>query len=141
MKKTFVRIIVLIVLIVLFYFFRPIIWWAVMDHNGGFYDSVTGWLECGSEFVCLHEYGHQLDDQLGRPSSTQEFHYAFEEFALTTTNGALLKSSLDYKANSSLYYRVYLSYSYYKEAYAEIYQVHGGRIEWMPEYLQEFYIE
>jgi hypothetical protein len=27
------------------------------------------------------------------------------------------------------------------EMYAIIYQVYGGRVEWMPEYLQEFYTE
>ena len=140
MKKKIVRIIVVMVSIVFYYFCRPMIWWAVMDHNGGFYDSVTGWLECGSEFVCWHEYGHKLDDTLGNPSATQEFKDAFEKFSLTT-NGALLKGSLDYQANGSLYYRIYLKFHYYKEAYADIYKVYGGRIEWMPEYLQEFYIE
>jgi hypothetical protein len=104
----------------------------------GFYEPITNTLYCRSDFMCLHEQGHKLDDEHDWISKTQEFKKAFEKYS-KTYNGARLKVYIDWLAKRDFYNRIYFKLNYYQEAYAEIYQIHGGNIEWMPEYLQEFY--
>ena len=140
MKKKIATMFIIIFIIVLTFYTKPA--WELLftDRSDGFYEPITNMLYCRSEFLCWHEQGHKIDDEHGWISSSAEFKQAFEKYS-KTYNGNRIKEYLDWYFNVSLYHKVCSKISYYQEAYAEIYQIHGGRIEWMPEYLQEFYLE
>jgi hypothetical protein len=140
MKRKIIIILLIFFVIGLVFYIRPALYYLFNDHINGFYEPITNTLICDAEFMCLHEQGHKIDDEHGWISRTQEFKTAFEKYS-KTYNGNRVKEYLDWYFSISLYHKVYSKFSYYQEVYAEIYQVHGGRIEWMPEYLQEFYIE
>lgn len=140
MKKKTTIIFILIFFALLLFYTKPA--WELLfsDRSDGFYEPITGILYCRSELYCWHERGHKIDDEHGWISRTDEFKQALEKYS-KTYNGNRVKEYADYIMSSNSYYKIYSYFGYYQEIYAIIYQVHGGRIEWMPEYLQEFYLE
>jgi len=139
-KKILITAGIAVLLILLFYTYP--LWYLLInpDVHGGFYDPITKTVFCNDEFYCWHEEGHRLDHQKGWISGTEEYKQALEKY-LNSYHGEKVKDILDWKANKNLRAKIYMLFSYDAEMYAIIYQVYGGRVEWMPEYLQEFYME
>lgn len=140
MKKKMIIIVAIIFIIALLFYTKPA--WELLfsGRNDGFYEPITNILYCRNELYCWHEQGHKIDDEHGWISRTDKFKSAFEKYS-KTYNGNRVKEFIDWTKEKNIYSRIYFNFSYYQEAYAIIYEVYGGRIEWMPEYLQEFYLE
>ena len=141
MKKKAILIISIIILACLIFYAYPA-WKFLIKPNtvGGFYEPITNTLYCNDELYCWHEKGHKLDDEKGWVSNTKEYREALDIY-LESYHGKKVKELIDWKSTINLQRKVYMFFSYYKEMYATIYSVYGGRVEWMPEYLQEFYTE
>jgi len=140
MKKKILLVGGIVLLLVLVFYTYPA--WKFLiepDTIGGFYEPITNILYCNDELFCWHEWGHKLDDERGWVSDSNEFREALEVYT-KSYHGQKVKELIDWKATVDQRIKLYMFFSYYKEMYATIYQVYGGNVDWMPEYLQEFYL-
>lgn len=51
----------------------------------GSYNTITRQIRCNSEYTCLHEIGHKVDQEGGFISRTDEFKNAVEVYRMTVT--------------------------------------------------------
>ena len=93
----------------------------------GLYFPEHNLIVCMGERACIHEGGHMLDRELGRPSQTEGFQEAIDEHYPRL----LKRTSCDTETEECLY----------KEAYARLWELVKGDIEEISDPLKEYYEE
>ncbi len=112
------------------------------DGWGGFYAG-DGVLLCQTEYACIHETGHWLDEKLGYPSETIEFKETLDTFINVCIENGDEWGNVDYYCNLARFPGVngnaVDNWGGYGEAYAEMYKylVHEDRP--LPVVFVEFY--
>lgn len=112
-------------LLILFVMFVP-----NPGHDGS-YKAASNLAYCTSPISCLHEEGHALDFNNGKPSQTEEFKLALALY-LTT-------SSYDSMFVQVTYTMMTTKQDVLEEVYAWIFAYSDGDIEKIPSMLQPFY--
>lgn len=99
---------------------------SIFGYNGVYFADFD-YMACDSPRACMHEEGHRLDNQLGRPSQTKEF----KDFINKNFLVALENTSCIIESESCLY----------SEAYAGLYSAVGSNLKDMPDEFIRFYKE
>ena len=103
--------------------------------NSSSYSSSLGVLDCNNVEPlrgCRHEIGHKMDDDLGRPSSSEEFAIAVEAYAILNLDLLLNPDEV------AMFIRLYPD-KRSNELYAGLYSYVDGDISKLPKSLQQFF--
>lgn len=125
-----------------------VILFIVVPLNQNMYNYQFNVLICNNGYSCIHEVGHRMDDDLSRPSKSEEFGNALrvtliysaktddwnEYSKLILTYGGVLQYNQSYSVTG-----VERFSSPQEELYADIYRLSGGNVDNIPVQLQSFY--
>ena len=102
-----------------------------------------GIILCDTEYACIHEVGHRLDEKYGNISETDEFREAFDSFIADCVEAGDEYGGKSYYCNHARFPGIngnpLGNWGGYAEAYAEMYKwnVHENRP--LPEELERFF--